>query len=83
MTEPTAYTVEHLRDAVARPPVAELGIEISIDAEGRVRLSGSVCSDEQRASVVEAVRREAPSAVVVDGLTVSHRPPDDTVEEVS
>jgi hypothetical protein len=77
MTEPTAYTVEHLRDAVARPPVAVLGIEISIDAEGRVRLSGSVSSDEQRASVVEA-----PSALVVDGLTVTHRPPDDTVEEV-
>jgi hypothetical protein len=42
-----------------------------------------VCSDEQRAAVVDAVRREAPEAAVVDDLEVRHRPPDATVEELS
>jgi hypothetical protein len=80
VSEPVAYTVEHLRAAIERPPVAELGVEITIDAAGRIRLAGPVCSDEQRAAVVAAVRAGAPGAVVVDDLSVSHRPPEDTIE---
>jgi hypothetical protein len=83
MTEPVAYTAEHLRGAIERPPVAELGVEVTIDGEGRIRVSGPVSCEEQRAAVVALVRREAPGAVVLDDLAVSTRPPDGTVERLA
>ena len=83
MSEPAAYTAEHVRAAIERPPVAELGIEVSIDGDGRIRLAGPVCSDEQHAAVLDAVRRQAPGAVIIDQVSVSHRPPDGTVEPLS
>ena len=83
MTEPAAYTAEHIRQAIEQPPVAELGLDIDIDADGRIRLSGALSSDEQRAAVLDAVRRIDPAASVVDDLSVCHRPADGTVEELS
>jgi hypothetical protein len=83
VTEPAAYTAEHIRTAVEQPPVAELGLEICIDADGRVHLSGIVPSEEQRAAVLSAVRGVDPDVTVVDGLAVSHRPPDGVVEQLS
>jgi hypothetical protein len=83
MTEPITYTLEHLRAAIEQPPVAELGIELTVDGEGRVLVAGPVSCEEQRAAVVDAVRAHAPGTVVVDHLTVAHRRPDPTVEEIT
>lgn len=83
MTEPSPYALEHLREAIGRPPVAELGIELTVDGDGRLHLAGPVSCDEQRAAVVDAVRAEVPGTVIVDHLTVVHRPPDPTVEEIT
>jgi hypothetical protein len=83
VTEPSTYELEHLRAVIERPPVAELGIELTVDGAGRVHLAGPVSCDEQRAAVVEAVRDAAPDREVVDDLTVAHRPPDTTVEEIA
>jgi hypothetical protein len=83
MTEPSTYALEHLREAIGQPPVAELGIELTVDGDGRLHLSGPVSCDEQRTAVVEAARAGAPGTEVVDHLTVVHRPPDPTVEEIT
>jgi hypothetical protein len=83
VTEPSTYVLEHLRAVIEQPPVAELGIELTVDGGGRVHLAGPVSCDEQRAAVVDAVRHAAPEMDVVDDLTVVHRPPDPTVEEIT
>jgi hypothetical protein len=69
------YAAEHLRDVLRRPPIAELGIEVSILDDGRIRLEGPVSSNEQHAAVLDVMRSATAGATLVDDLTVEHRPP--------
>ena len=83
MTEPAAYALERLRVAIQQPPIAELAIEVSIDGDGRLHLTGPLSCEAQRAAVLELARAEQPDRPVVDAMVVAHRPPDPTIEVIA
>jgi hypothetical protein len=83
MTEPDAYALERLRAAIQRPPVAELAIEVTLDGEGRLHLSGPLSSEAQRGAVLGVARSEQPDRQVVDAMVTPHRPADPSVEVIT
>ena len=83
MTEPVAYALERLRSALQQTPVAELAIEVSIDCEGRLHLTGPLSSEAQREVVVQLARAEQPDRILIDAMVVPHRPADPSVEVIT
>jgi Flp pilus assembly secretin CpaC len=77
--QPPEYLITHIQDALGRDPRArELGVDVRV-AGGRVVLTGTVATAEQRASIGEVVCElvdcEAPEGheVVNELAVVEHR----------
>lgn len=73
------YLAQHIRDALANGPTAELGVDVNVTNAG-VYLSGSVASDEQRAELAVIAAREAEGLPVHNDVVVVHGAPDTDVE---
>lgn len=73
MSEPTSYRLQRVRALLEAPPVAELGLDVHLDGDGRVHVAGMVSSDEQRRAVLDALDAAPEVEVVVDELVAGHR----------
>jgi osmotically-inducible protein OsmY len=81
--EPDAYTVEHIRDALARDDrVNELGVQVTMTSAG-VFLSGDVATAERRDAITEVVRELLPDVEVHNQTSVAVYPEPPDMEVLS
>ena len=72
--EPDVYTVEHIRDALARDDrVGDLGVHVTMTSAG-VFLTGDVATAERRDAITEVVRELLPDAEIHNQTTVATYP---------
>ena len=82
MTEPTAYLVERVREALAHDPrVSELGISVTVTGEA-VLLTGDVATPERKAAVGEVVEPLLEGRTLHNGVTVASLTEVDTTEDL-
>jgi osmotically-inducible protein OsmY len=65
------YLAQHIRDALASGPTAELGVEVHVD-EVEVTLAGSVGTEEQREQLAEIAAPLAGGRAIRNDVVVVH-----------
>ena len=81
--EPDVYTVEHIRDALARDDrVSELGVHVTMTTQG-VFLTGDVGTPERRDAITEVVRELLPGTAIHNQTTVATYPEPPDMELLS
>ncbi len=83
MTEPEAYLVERVREALAHDPrVSELGISVRV-AGDRVLLTGDVATPERKAAATDVVAPLLGGRTLENGLTVANLAETDAEETIA
>ena len=81
--EPDAYTLEHIRDALAQDErVSDLGVHVTMTAGG-IFLTGDVATPERRDAIGEVVRELLPDAEIHNQTTVTAYPEPPDMEVLS
>jgi osmotically-inducible protein OsmY len=80
--EPVEYLVERVRETIATDADAhELGVGVQA-AGGRLLLTGTTASDDQRRAIGELANQVAPDFDVINDVDVATVAPPDTVEHL-
>ncbi len=80
--EPVEYLVERVRETIATDADAhELGVAVQA-AGGRLLLTGTTASDDQRRAIGQLANQVAPDYDVVNDVDVTPLTPPDTVEQL-
>jgi osmotically-inducible protein OsmY len=71
----TAYLAQHIHDAIAEGPTAELGVEVRL-SDTEVSLAGTVGTEEQREQLADIAGSMAGRRAVRNDVVVVHGTPD-------
>ena len=71
----SAYLAQHIHDALAEGPTAELGVEVRL-SDTEVTLAGAVGTEEQRAQLADIAGTMAGERTVRNDVVVVHGVPD-------